>query len=245
MTSSPPRAAISTGRRSTRSKTASWSIFAKISGVCRSSGWCRAGACSTSTRRSGRSRSGPTPCATRRICGAAALTGSDTLAAAALDRLCLIFGASAGDFALAQGAHAVVLAGGLGLPAGRLPPPFGFPRPLHRQGTLRADDGRNAGQGDHPPAARPVRCSCRIRKRTSIIRPGELGEHALRPPRYCWLSPPGVSRSQPACCCTSPCSGWAGKCISCSPACRWRRHDYRHGAHRRGVGCRGLRPVAA
>ena len=46
---------------------------------------------------------------------AAALTGSDTLAAAALDRLCLIFGAVAGDLALAQGAHAVVLAGGLGL----------------------------------------------------------------------------------------------------------------------------------
>lgn len=45
----------------------------------------------------------------------AALTGSDTLAAAALDRLCLIFGAAAGDLALAQGAHAVVLAGGLGL----------------------------------------------------------------------------------------------------------------------------------
>ena len=45
----------------------------------------------------------------------AALTGSDTLAAAALDRLCLIFGAAAGDFALAQGGQAVVLAGGLGL----------------------------------------------------------------------------------------------------------------------------------
>ena len=45
----------------------------------------------------------------------AALSGSDTLAAAALDHLCLIFGAVAGDFALAQGAHAVVLAGGLGL----------------------------------------------------------------------------------------------------------------------------------
>lgn len=45
----------------------------------------------------------------------AALSGSDTLAAAALDRLCLIFGAAAGDFALAQGAHSVVLAGGLGL----------------------------------------------------------------------------------------------------------------------------------
>jgi glucokinase len=46
---------------------------------------------------------------------AAALSGSDTLASAALDHLCLIFGAVAGDFALAQGAHAVVLAGGLGL----------------------------------------------------------------------------------------------------------------------------------
>jgi glucokinase len=45
----------------------------------------------------------------------AALSGSDTLAAAALDRLCLAFGAAAGDFALAQGAQAVVLAGGLGL----------------------------------------------------------------------------------------------------------------------------------
>ena len=45
----------------------------------------------------------------------AALSGSDTLAAAALDRLCLIFGAAAGDYALAQGGQAVVLAGGLGL----------------------------------------------------------------------------------------------------------------------------------
>ena len=45
----------------------------------------------------------------------AALDGTDTLAAAALDRLCLIFGAAAGDYALAQGAQAVVLAGGLGL----------------------------------------------------------------------------------------------------------------------------------
>jgi glucokinase len=45
----------------------------------------------------------------------AALQGTDSLAAAALDRLCLIFGAAAGDYALAQGAQAVVLAGGLGL----------------------------------------------------------------------------------------------------------------------------------
>ena len=45
----------------------------------------------------------------------AALDGSDTLAVAALDRFCLSLGALAGDLALAQGASAVVLAGGLGL----------------------------------------------------------------------------------------------------------------------------------
>jgi glucokinase len=46
---------------------------------------------------------------------AAALAGSDSLAAAALDRFCLSLGAIAGDIALAQGASAVVIAGGLGL----------------------------------------------------------------------------------------------------------------------------------
>ena len=45
----------------------------------------------------------------------AALEGSDSLAAAALDRLCLSLGAVAGDMALAQGASAVVIAGGVGL----------------------------------------------------------------------------------------------------------------------------------
>ena len=45
----------------------------------------------------------------------AALDGSDSLAAAALDRLCLSLGAVAGDMALAQGASAVVIAGGVGL----------------------------------------------------------------------------------------------------------------------------------
>jgi glucokinase len=45
----------------------------------------------------------------------AALEGSDSLAAAALDRFCLILGAVAGDLALAHGANAVVIAGGLGL----------------------------------------------------------------------------------------------------------------------------------
>lgn len=45
---------------------------------------------------------------------AAALEGSDALAAAALDRFCLSLGAVAGDLALAHGANGVVIAGGLG-----------------------------------------------------------------------------------------------------------------------------------
>ena len=45
---------------------------------------------------------------------AAALEGSDPLATAALDRFFLTLGAVAGDLALAHGASAVVLAGGLG-----------------------------------------------------------------------------------------------------------------------------------
>lgn len=46
---------------------------------------------------------------------ASALNGADSLATAALDRLCLSLGAVAGDLALAQGANAVVIAGGVGL----------------------------------------------------------------------------------------------------------------------------------
>ncbi|HEX8447136.1 MAG TPA: glucokinase [Sphingomonas sp.] len=45
----------------------------------------------------------------------AALAGTDSRAAAALDRFCLSLGAVAGDLALAHGAKAVVIAGGLGL----------------------------------------------------------------------------------------------------------------------------------
>jgi glucokinase len=44
----------------------------------------------------------------------AALSYSDSLANAALDRFCLSLGAVSGDMALAQGAQAVVIAGGLG-----------------------------------------------------------------------------------------------------------------------------------
>jgi glucokinase len=57
---------------------------------------------------------------------AAALEGSDSLANAALDRLCLSLGAVAGDMALAQGANAVVIAGGVGLRLADYLPRSGF-----------------------------------------------------------------------------------------------------------------------
>ncbi|MBV8907395.1 MAG: glucokinase [Sphingomonas sp.] len=57
---------------------------------------------------------------------AAALAGGDSLANAALDRLCLVLGAVAGDIALAQGAHAVVIAGGIGLRLADYLPKSGF-----------------------------------------------------------------------------------------------------------------------
>ena len=51
-----------------------------------------------------------------------ALDGSDSLAVAALDRFCMSFGSVAGDLALAHGASALVIAGGVGQRlAGRLP----------------------------------------------------------------------------------------------------------------------------
>ena len=56
----------------------------------------------------------------------AALEGRDSLATAALDRLCLSLGAVAGDRALAQGAVAVVIAGGVGLRLAEYLPRSGF-----------------------------------------------------------------------------------------------------------------------
>lgn len=44
----------------------------------------------------------------------AGLTGTDSLAAAAVERFCLSLGSAAGDYALAHGAGAMVVAGGLG-----------------------------------------------------------------------------------------------------------------------------------
>lgn len=56
----------------------------------------------------------------------AALEGTDSLATAALDRLCLTLGAVSGDMALAQGAVAVVIAGGVGLRLADYLPRSGF-----------------------------------------------------------------------------------------------------------------------
>jgi glucokinase len=61
-----------------------------------------------------------------KILWARALDGSDSLAAAALDRFCLVLGGVAGDIALAHGASAVVIAGGLGLKLADYLPGSGF-----------------------------------------------------------------------------------------------------------------------
>ena len=56
----------------------------------------------------------------------AARNGADSLASAALDRFCLTLGAIAGDMALAQGALAVVIGGGVGLRLADFLPGSGF-----------------------------------------------------------------------------------------------------------------------
>lgn len=55
-----------------------------------------------------------------------ALEGGNSLAAAALERFCMCLGAVAGDFALALGASAVVIAGGLGRRLREVLPRSGF-----------------------------------------------------------------------------------------------------------------------
>ena len=54
------------------------------------------------------------------------LAGEDSLAVAALDRFCMSLGSVAGDIALAQGAEAVVIGGGVGLRIGDHLPRSGF-----------------------------------------------------------------------------------------------------------------------
>ncbi len=68
----------------------------------------------------------------------AALDGSDSLAAAALDRFCLSLGSVAGDLALAQGAGGVVIAGGLGLRLAQHLPRSGFGTRFVAKGRFEA-----------------------------------------------------------------------------------------------------------
>lgn len=68
----------------------------------------------------------------------AALDGSDSLAAAALERFCMCLGACAGDVALMQGADAVVIAGGLGLRLAEILPRSGFAQRFAAKGRFSA-----------------------------------------------------------------------------------------------------------
>lgn len=66
----------------------------------------------------------------------AAIAGEDPLAAAALERFCLVLGAAAGDIALVQGADAVVVAGGLGRRLADRLPRSGFQRRFVAKGRF-------------------------------------------------------------------------------------------------------------
>ncbi len=68
----------------------------------------------------------------------AALSGTDSLAVAAMDRFCLSLGAVAGDIALAQGASGVVIAGGLGYRLRHLLPQSGFATRFCAKGRFAA-----------------------------------------------------------------------------------------------------------
>lgn len=67
-----------------------------------------------------------------------ALDGSDRLAALALDRFCLSLGSVAGDIALAQGATAFVIAGGVGLRLADHLPHSGFAARFAAKGRFEA-----------------------------------------------------------------------------------------------------------
>jgi len=78
------------------------------------------------------------PCADAGELWQAALHGSDPTAAAALERFCLCLGAFAGNIALAHGAKALVLAGGLGLRLREYLPSSGFAQRLAAKGEYRS-----------------------------------------------------------------------------------------------------------
>jgi glucokinase len=78
------------------------------------------------------------PYADDRALWQAALEGSDPAAVAALERFCLCLGAFAGNIALAHGANALVLAGGLGLRLREHLQAPGFSERLAAKGEYRA-----------------------------------------------------------------------------------------------------------
>jgi glucokinase len=65
-----------------------------------------------------------------------AIAGTDTLAAAALSRFCLAFGGVSGDIALAQGANAVVVTGGIAPRIADMLPGSGFAERFRAKGRL-------------------------------------------------------------------------------------------------------------
>ena len=67
-----------------------------------------------------------------------ALTGEDSIAAAALDRFCMALGSVAGDIALAHGPGPVVLAGGLGQRLAQHLPRSGFAERFVSKGRYRS-----------------------------------------------------------------------------------------------------------
>jgi glucokinase len=68
----------------------------------------------------------------------AALEGSDSLAAAALDHFCLTLGSLAGDLALAQGSTGVVIGGGLGFRLANYLPRSGFRKRFTAKGRFES-----------------------------------------------------------------------------------------------------------
>jgi glucokinase len=66
------------------------------------------------------------------------LSGSNSLAAAAIDRFCMALGGVAGDIALVQGAKAVVIAGGLGARLGNILVQSGFAQRFRAKGRFES-----------------------------------------------------------------------------------------------------------
>ncbi|MFS0735898.1 glucokinase [Sphingomonas sp. 1P06PA] len=78
----------------------------------------------------------PVPARDDKALWAAALSGADSLAVAALDRFCMSLGSVAGDIALAQGGRAVVIAGGLGLRIADMLPSSAFAQRFTAKGRF-------------------------------------------------------------------------------------------------------------